>query len=63
MKVGDLVVLSAYGKKLNMYKFRRNDCKTGLIIRKSVAMFHVLWNSGRTDTCVAPKDLKMAKKI
>ena len=62
MKVGDLVVLSAYGKKLKLYKLRRDACRTGLIIDRTFAWYHVLWNSGEIDTSVDPKDIKMAKK-
>ena len=49
MKVGDLVVLSAYGKKLKLYKFKRDDYKTGLIVKKFHVYIHVLWNSGNVD--------------
>jgi len=63
MKIGDLVVLSAYGKRLKLYKNRRFPCVSGIVMKKTQFAFHILWNSGVIDTLVDPKDIKIAKKV
>ena len=61
MQVGDLVALSAYGKKLKLYEKR--DCKVGILTKTGAFTCHVLWSSGDLDKLVDRRDIKIAKNV
>ena len=61
MKVGDLVRLSAYGKKLDMNKRIADADPVGNIVKK-VHMYHVTWIGMKTTYYYNRKDLKHASR-
>ena len=61
MKVGDLVRLSAYGKKLHMNKRIADADPVGIIIKK-MHMYHVTWLGMTTRYYYNRKDLKHASR-
>jgi hypothetical protein len=65
MKVGDLVTLSSYGRKLKMYS-NVVDNDVGLIVKESGYAFCIRWQQSDNRYAyrhrVVRKDIKYAKK-
>ena len=68
MKIGDLVELSAYGKK-RLYNTRLQDAKTGLVVgtytRDDIRLYHddinVIWYPGGLHSFHERIEIKFAK--
>ena len=62
MKVGDLIQLSAYGKKLAYYKATSIwPDGIGVLVKVSPPHYTVLWRGGRLKEAHLRGDLKLAK--